>query len=99
LLKQSSRENIPAEFSFFLETLCDAARNRTATSAVMDGATSMLVKKVGLMTLEVVWCNPLSLARTVRKVQRISRDEFRALYTVTDPITAHVLELISGKAA
>ena len=51
------------------------------------------------MALEIVWRNPLPLARSVHKVQRISSDEFRAVYAVTGPDAAHELELISGKAA
>ena len=51
------------------------------------------------MALEIVWRNPLPLARIVHKVQRISSDEFRAVYAVTDPDATQELELISGKAA
>jgi hypothetical protein len=51
------------------------------------------------MALEIVWRNPLPLARTLHKVQRITSDEFRAVYVVIDPDTTHELELISREAA
>jgi hypothetical protein len=52
------------------------------------------------MALEIVWRNPLPLARTVQKVQRISSDEFRAVYAVAYPnILPREFELLSGKAA
>jgi hypothetical protein len=51
------------------------------------------------MALEIVWRNPLPLARTVQKVQRISSDEFRAVYAAADLNTTHEFELLSSKAA
>lgn len=51
------------------------------------------------MALEIVWRNPLPLATTVHKVQRIISDEFHTVYAVTDPDTTHELELITGTAA
>jgi len=51
------------------------------------------------MALEIVWRNPLPLARTEHKVQRIRSDQFGAVYAVTNPDLTQELELILGNAA
>ena len=51
------------------------------------------------MRLEIVWRNPLPLARTEHKVQRIKSDQFGAVYAVTNPDFTEEFELILGDAA
>jgi hypothetical protein len=51
------------------------------------------------MALEIVWRNPLPLARIVHQVRLVSNDEFRSVYAVTDPNAKHELELTPGHAA
>jgi hypothetical protein len=51
------------------------------------------------MGLEIVWRNPLSLARTEHKPQRVRRDQFGAVYVVTDLDSTQEFELIPGYAA
>lgn len=53
----------------------------------------------GLMALEIVWRNPLPLARTEHKLQRIRSDQFGAVYAVTNPDLRQEFELILGHVA
>jgi hypothetical protein len=51
------------------------------------------------MDLKVVWRNPLSLIKTKRTLQRIRRDQFGAVYSVTGPDVAQELEVILDAGA
>lgn len=51
------------------------------------------------MALEIVWRNPLPLARTEHKLQRIRSDQFGAVYAVTDLDLRQEFELILGNVA
>jgi hypothetical protein len=53
----------------------------------------------GVMALEIVWRNPLPLARTEYKLQRIRRDQFGAVYAVIDVDLMQEFELILGHVA
>jgi len=48
----------------------------------------------GLARLEIVWRNPLPLARSEHKVQRIKSDKSGAVYAVTNPDFTKEFELI-----
>ncbi|MGO9676225.1 MAG: hypothetical protein ACLPW4_03150 [Candidatus Sulfotelmatobacter sp.] len=50
------------------------------------------------MRLEIVWRNPIPLARMERTVQRVRTEQFGALYIVTNPDTRREFELILGAA-
>jgi hypothetical protein len=51
------------------------------------------------MKLEIVWRNPLPLARTEHELHKVSRDDFRAVYSVvTDLNPMQEFELIVGAA-
>jgi len=51
------------------------------------------------MDLKIVWRNPRSLIRTKRTLQRIRRDQFAAVYSVTGPDLTQELEVILGVVA
>jgi hypothetical protein len=51
------------------------------------------------MDLKIVWRNPLSLLKTKRTLQRIRRDQFGAVCSVTDPDVTQELEVILGAVA
>ena len=51
------------------------------------------------MDLKIVWRKPLSLLKTKRTLQRIRRDQFGAVYSVTDPDVTQELEVILGAVA
>ena len=51
------------------------------------------------MALEIVWRNPLPLAKAEHKLQRIRKDQFGAVYTVTDLDLMQEFELIPGNVA
>jgi hypothetical protein len=51
------------------------------------------------MPLAIVWRNPLPLIRTKRTLQRISSDQFGAVYAVTNPNLSQQFELILSKVA
>ena len=50
------------------------------------------------MKLEVVWRNPLQLAKTAPTLLKISSDEFGAVYSVINPDLTQEFELILGAA-
>ena len=56
------------------------------------------VVKVGIMKLEIVWRNPVQVTRVERKLQKVSSDEFGAVYSVTNPELIQEFELIQGAA-
>jgi hypothetical protein len=51
------------------------------------------------MRLEIVWRNPIPLAKMERTVQRVRTEQFSAFYAVTNPDTRQEFELILGTAA
>jgi len=51
------------------------------------------------MDLKIVWRNPLSLLKTKRTLQRIRRDQFGAVYSVTGPHITQELEVILDAGA
>ena len=51
-----------------------------------------------VMKLEIVWRNPLPLARVEHTVHKLSSDEFGAVYSVTNPDLTQEFELIQGAA-
>jgi len=51
------------------------------------------------MDLKIVWRNPLSLIKTKRTPQRIRRDQFGAVYSVTGPDVTQELEVILDAGA
>ncbi len=50
------------------------------------------------MRLQIVWRNPIPLAKMQRTVQLVRTDPFGALYVVTNPDTRQEFELILGAA-
>ena len=50
------------------------------------------------MNLQIVWRNPVSLAKLQRTLQRIKTEQFGAVYVVTNPETTQEFELILGAA-
>jgi len=50
------------------------------------------------MRLEIVWRNPIPLAKMERTIQRVRTEHFGALYVVTNPDTRQEFELILGAA-
>jgi hypothetical protein len=50
------------------------------------------------MRLQIVWRNPIPLAKMQRTVQRVKTEHFGALYVVTNPDTGQEFELILGAA-
>lgn len=50
------------------------------------------------MRLEIVWRNPIPLAKMERTIQRVKTEHFSALYVVTNPDTSQEFELILGAA-
>jgi hypothetical protein len=51
------------------------------------------------MALEIVWQNPLPLIGTERILQRISSDQFGAVYAVAAPDLTQEFEVIRGEGA
>jgi hypothetical protein len=51
------------------------------------------------MEMEIVWRNPLSLARVEHTLQKLSSDQFGAVYAVTNLDLVQEFELILGDAA
>jgi hypothetical protein len=51
------------------------------------------------MALKIAWRNPHPLARTERKLRRISKDQFGAVYAVINVDFMQKFELILGDAA
>ncbi len=51
------------------------------------------------MDLKIVCRNPLSLIKTKRTLQRIRRDQFGAVYSVTGPDVTQELEVILDAGA
>jgi hypothetical protein len=51
------------------------------------------------MDLQILWRNPLSLLKTKGTLQRIRKDQFGAVYSVTDPDVTQELEVILGAVA
>jgi len=51
------------------------------------------------MRLQIVWRNPIPLAKILQTVQRVRAEQFGALYVVTNPDTTQEFELIPGDAA
>lgn len=51
------------------------------------------------MELKIVWRNPLPLIRTKRTLQRIRRDQFGAVYTVSALDLWQEFEVLQGEAA
>lgn len=51
------------------------------------------------MALAIVWRNPVPLIKTKRTLQRISRNQFGAVYAVTNPDLMQEFELILGHVA
>jgi hypothetical protein len=51
------------------------------------------------MALEIVWQNPLPFIGTERTLQRISSDQFGAVYAVTAPDLTQEFEVILGEGA
>jgi hypothetical protein len=51
------------------------------------------------MELKIVWRNPLPLIRTKRTLQRIRRDQFGAVYTVSALDPRQEFEVLQGEAA
>ena len=56
------------------------------------------VAKEDFMRLQIVWRNPIPLAKMERTVQRVRNEQFGALYVVTNPDTRQEFELILGAA-
>lgn len=50
------------------------------------------------MKLEIVWRNPLPLAKVEHTVHKISSGESGAVYSVTNPDVTKQFELIQGAA-
>jgi len=50
------------------------------------------------MKPEIVWRNPLPVAKIEHKLQKISRNEFAAVYVVSNPELTQEFELIQGAA-
>ncbi len=50
------------------------------------------------MKLEIVWRNPILLAKIQQTVQRVRTEQFGTLYVVTNPDTTQEFELILGAA-
>jgi hypothetical protein len=51
------------------------------------------------MNLTIVWRNPVSLIKSKRTLQRIRKDQFGAVYSVTGPDLTQELEVILGVVA
>jgi len=51
------------------------------------------------MEMKIVWRNPVPLIRTRRTLQRIRRDQFGAVYTVTALDLTQELEVIVSEVA
>jgi hypothetical protein len=51
------------------------------------------------MKLQVVWRNPSQLTKPEHSIEKISSDEFRALYAVIGRDHTQEFEVIPGKAA
>jgi len=50
------------------------------------------------MKLEIVWRNPVQVTKVEHKLQKVSSDEFGAIYSVTNPDLTQEFELIQGAA-
>ena len=50
------------------------------------------------MRLQIVWRNPIPLAKMQRTLQRVRTERFVALYVVINPGTTQEFELILGAA-
>ena len=50
------------------------------------------------MRLQIVWRNPIPLAKMERTVQCVRTEQFGALYVVTNPDIRQEFELILGAA-
>jgi hypothetical protein len=51
------------------------------------------------MNLTIVWRNPVSLIKSKRTLQRIRKDQFGAVYSVTGPDLTQELDVILGAVA
>jgi hypothetical protein len=51
------------------------------------------------MDLTIVWRNPVSLIKRKRTLQRIRKDQFGAVYSVTGPDLTQELDVILGAVA
>jgi hypothetical protein len=51
------------------------------------------------MDLTIVWRNPVSLIKSKRTLQRIRKDQFGAVYSVTGPDLTQELDVILGAVA
>ena len=51
-----------------------------------------------VMKLEIVWRNPVPLTMAEHTLQKVSSDEFGAVYSVTNPDLTQQFELIQGAA-
>jgi len=51
------------------------------------------------MDLTIAWRNPVSLIKSKRTLQRIRKDQFGAVYSVTGPNLTQELDVILGAVA
>jgi hypothetical protein len=58
-----------------------------------------MLKRLDCVALKVVWKNPLPLIRTKPTLQRISSDQFGAMYAVTVQDFTREFEVLSGEVA
>jgi hypothetical protein len=66
---------------------------------LFDNASDLRCSEEDFMKLQVVWSNPIPLAKIKQTVQRIRTEQFGALYVVTNPDCTQEFELILGDAA
>jgi hypothetical protein len=66
---------------------------------LFDNASDLRCSEEDFMRLQVVWRNPIPLAKILQSVQRVRTEQFGAWYVVSNPDTTREFELILGNAA